>query len=507
MVMVITLFSKALGFVREVCLSYVYGASAITDAYIVAQTIPAMILGLIGAGIGTSYIPLYSKIVREEGASRANIFTSNICNFLLILASVIVASVIALAQPIVQALASGFRGDTLKIAVQFTRVSVFGIYFTVLIHIFSSFLQIHGNHIVPAGLGLPANLIIVGSIFLSWRTNVYVLVLGSLVAVASQMLIVAYSSEKYGYRHHVTVDWSDPYTKSMAVMSAPVVLGQSVNHINVLIDRTLASNIAVGGISALNYANRLVLFIQGLFVVSIATVMYPMVSRMAAENDFCGLKTRLAEAISFVNLLIVPITVGAMIFSKEWVTILFGRGAFTPAAVDITSSALFYYSIGMIGFAQRDILSRAFYALQDTKTPVVNATFAVAINILLNIVLSRYMGIGGLALATSIAGLVSTFSLTVALRRKIGPYGLKEVCRSFLKIVIASALMGITSYASFGLLTLRVGRNMALVLAVIIGVTVYGSLIVSAGIPEVDRTLRMLKRKLRAVLRSQKEQV
>ena len=127
-----------------------------------------------------------------------------------------------------------------------------------------------------------------------------------------------------------------------------------------------------------------------------------------------------------------------MIFSKEIVSLLFGKGAFPQEAISMTGNALFYYSVGMIAFGLRDILSRGFYALQDTKTPMINATVAVVLNIVLNIILSKYLGIGGLALATSISAIVGKGLLFITLRRKIGGFGLKEISKSFIKISLVT---------------------------------------------------------------------
>ncbi|HBG01454.1 MAG TPA: murein biosynthesis integral membrane protein MurJ, partial [Firmicutes bacterium] len=240
----------------------------------------------------------------------------------------------------------------------------------------------------------------------------------------------------------------------------------SVNEFNVLVSRTLASGIAVGGISALNYAARLNGFVQGLFVVSITTVMYPMIAKMAAEGDLKGLKKSISEAISIINLLIVPTTIGAMVFAKEIVVLLFGRGAFTPEAIDMTANSLFYYSIGMIAFGLRAILTRAFYALQDTKTPMINASIAVVLNIALNLILSRYLGLGGLALASSIAATVSVFLLFGALRRKIGSFGLQEIGRSLAKICLVAVLMGFVALWSSNFLRHVFSQNAALLMAI-----------------------------------------
>ena len=162
----------------------------------------------------------------------------------------------------------------------------------------------------------------------------------------------------------------------------------------------------------------------------------------------------------------------------------------------MTGGALFYYSIGMIAFGLRDILSRAFYALQDTKTPMINATIAVIINIILNIVLSKYLGIGGLALATSIAAMVGTILLFITLRRKIGGFGLKELTKSFVKICVASVLMGFIALGSFNFLKPSMRENLALILAIGVGVLAYAVIIYFIKVPEVDRTLEVVKKKL-----------
>jgi putative peptidoglycan lipid II flippase len=337
------------------------------------------------------------------------------------------------------------------------------------------------------------NLVTIISIVISTKTDVHVLAIGSVLATVSQFLLLIPCVRKTGYRYQLVLNLKDEYIKTMVIIALPVIAGQSVNQINVLVDRTLASGIAVGGISALNYANRLNVFVQGLFVASISTVLYPMISKMAAEDNMNGLKSSISEAISIINLLVIPATIGAMIFSKEIVTLLFGRGAFTPEAIDMTGGALFYYSIGMIAFGLRDILSRAFYALQDTKTPMINATIAVVINIILNIVLSKYLGIGGLALATSIAAIVGTLLLFITLRRKIGGFGLKEITKSFIKICIASILMGFIALGSFNFFSQNIRENLALILSIGVGALAYAILIYFMRIPEVERSIVSVK--------------
>lgn len=283
------------------------------------------------------------------------------------------------------------------------------------------------------------------------------------------------------------------------MLALPVIVGVSVNQINVLVDRTIASQVAEGGITALNYVSRLNGFVQGIFVLSITTALYPMISKMAAENNMDGLKNSVSEAISGINLLVIPATVGSMIFAEPVVMLLFNRGKFDDQAIVMTSVALFYYSVGMIGFGLREVLSRAFYSLQDTKTPAINAAIAVGMNIILNIILSRWMGIGGLSLATSISAIFCTVLLFISLRRKIGAFGMKDVIISFIKIVGASFVMGMIAKLIFNVLISNIGQNLSLVIAMGAGAIVYFVMIYFMRIKEVDTMVQAVKKKVKRV--------
>ncbi|AZR73923.1 murein biosynthesis integral membrane protein MurJ [Anoxybacter fermentans] len=497
LLMLITIFSKIFGFARDITLSYFYGASNISDAYLISITIPMVIFSFIGTGISTGYIPMYSKIESNNGVEDANRYTNNLVNILIVICTVIIILGFLFTNQIVKVFASGFEAETLTLAVQFTKISLLGIYFTGLIYIFNGFLQLKGDYTITALVGFPMNFFIILSIFISSKANILVLSIGSVIAIASQLLLVLPFAYKKGYRYKFILNIKDEYIKTMAYIALPIIIGVSVNQINILVDRTLASQIATGGISALNYANRLNGFVQGIFVLSIVTVMYPMISKMVAENNMTGLKKSLAEAISSVNLLVLPATVGAMIFAEPVVRLLFGRGAFDVQAISMTSYALFFYSIGMIGFGLREVLSRAFYSLQDTKTPMINAAIAMVMNIILNIILSKFLGIGGLALATSISAIFCTVLLFISLRKKIGPFGMKHITISFIKVLCASLVMGLIAKISYNILLNYIGANLSLLTSIGIGAIVYFIIIYFMKIEEVDIIVIALKKKLK----------
>ncbi len=495
-IMIITIVSKIIGFAREIILSYFYGASIVSDAYLISITIPSTIFGFILVGIIASYIPMHSKISENTGEAEANKFTNNVINILLLLSTIVIVISYVFAGKIVSIFASGFEGYAYDLTIKFTRISLLAIYFTGLVSVFSGHLQMKGNYIIPALIGFPLNLFILISILLSKVTNIYMLSFGYVIAVASQLVLLIPFVLKSGYVHKLTIRFKDENIIKLLKMSLPVIIGTSVNQINVLVDRTLASQITVGGISALNYANRLGGFIQGIFVSSIVTVLYPTISKMSAGKNSKNLKKSLNSSMVSIMLLVVPATFGFMLFSHEIISLLFGRGAFDVKATQLTSSALFYYSFGMTGIGLREITSRFFYSMHDTKTPMINAAIGMVLNILLNFILSKYLGIGGLALATSISATITLILMLITLRKKVGPLGLISTFNAFVKIVFASIIMGLLAKK---LLLFMMGSgfnlNSSLIISIILGAFIYMIIILFMRIEEMDVIIKSIRKK------------
>ena len=193
---------------------------------------------------------------------------------------------------------------------------------------------------------------------------------------------------------------------------------------------------------------------------------------------------------------VIPATIGAMLLSKPIVDLLFLRGEFTQAASLMTSKALFYYSIGMLFFALSMIFGRVFYSYNDTKTPMVVGIIGVVINIVLNILLIGPLGIGGLALATSLSSAASTSILILRLRKKIPSFGFKEVLGKMIKITLASLIMGAEVYLSFNYFNSFMSQNLSAILSIATGGIVYLGIILVIGIDEVKDVIEMAKARI-----------
>lgn len=486
-IMLITLISKFFGFARDIALSYFYGASSVSDAYLISLTIPDVVSSFVITGIATAFIPMYNQIKERDGSERVETFTNNLINSLTLISLVLYVISLLFTPQIVKLFASGFTDSTIEIAIRLTRISVISILFTGLIALSTGYLQNKDNFVMPALIGFPLNLIIIVSIYISTKTSYYVLAVGLVIATASQLFIMLPSVYKEGFRYKLKVDFKDPDLLLMIKIAVPVIIGSSINQINVLINRTIASNVAVGGISALNYAYMITFFIHGLFVVSIISIIYPSISRMATVKNYEGMKHSIVEAIKAVSLIVVPASFGAIIFSKQIVDLLYGRGQFELDAIKMTSSALACFALGMIFVAIREILSRAFYAMQDTRTPMINASIGVVVNIALTPVFSYFLGVGGLALATSVSAIVTVVLLAVNLRKKIGAFGIANLIRLFGKLIVASITMSLVAWMNYQQLQLITPDTIALFGGIVSGVITYGLLLYFMRIDIVDK--------------------
>ncbi|WP_312653915.1 murein biosynthesis integral membrane protein MurJ [Proteiniclasticum sp.] len=497
LIMIITLFTKFLGFGRQMALTYFYGVSATSDVYLIAQTIPTTIFALVGTGLATTFIPIYNKVQKEKGEERAHHFTSNVMNITVIITVIIIALVQLFTPQIVMLFASGFRGEkTLEMAVAFTRISVFGITLSGLIYIMNAYLQLKGDFIIPAMISLPMNLVLIFSFYLAYNTSDVILAYGIVASILIQLIFILPSVIRHSLKYKLVLDFKDVYLKEMLMLSIPVVIGTSVNELNVIVDRSIASNVVVGGISALSYANMLNILIHGLFVAPIVTVIYPDISNKVINKDFMGLQRTINNSIVYISLLVIPATVGIMVLARPIIELLFLRGEFDAIAAAMTAQALFYYSIGMYSSSLRQIFSRVFYSYKDTKTPTINAMTGVTVNIILNVILSRFMGIAGLALATSISATVTTYLLIRSLRRKVTHFGLKPTVAKVLRVLFASSVMGVVSYLLFYGTDLGLSSNLTLILTVVVSGSVYVVMILLLRIDEVKHMITMVKNAL-----------
>ena len=501
MISIFTLVSKFLGFIREMLIASKYGSGYETDTYFVAMTATTIIMTTIGSSLNTSLIPVFTEVEEKKGKKAKIRFLNNILNVIFFITIILVILGFFLSPLIIKMVAGGFKGEQFKLAVELNRIGLPIVIFLGFTYVFSGFL--HSSQIFgpPAIMGLPYNLVfIVFLLFMADKENIYTLMLASVVASSTQFLIQVPAVRHQGFRYKVDADLNDVYIRKTLLLVFPVLIGSAVQQINTIVDKTLASGLAEGSISALNYSAKLNDVVVSVFIAAITTVIFPMLSRAFAQGDDDQLKLIMSQGINIILLITVPATIGIMILAEPIVRIFFERGEFNASDTLMTSSALFFYSLGLVSISLRLMLNKVFYSLQDTKTPMINGALSVGLNIILNLIFIRFMDHAGLALATSISTTFTSIMLFISLRNKIGPIGLKRYLRCLVKTLAASLVMGVVVYFTFYGLTesyefSKVFEMLILLLSIGLGALVYFILCLIFDIKELKILLRGIRRK------------
>ena len=494
-VIIITILSKLLGFFRDTLIAGTFGTTYQTDAYNMAITIPSIMFGIFGLAITTTFIPILNETFNSKGKEEMFNFANNIMNILLGLSLVLCFISWFFAPQIVRIIAPKFTGEIYGLTVKLTRLSSINILFMSMNSGYIAVLQTLDDFIAPALIGFMINIPIIIYILMG-SPSVDGLMVATGIGYVLQVLIQIPWLIKHNYKYEPFIDFKDQRIKSMLGLIIPILIGASVNQINSLVDKTIGSGLPHGSISALNFSQKINGLMYSIFGIAIVTVMYPRFANEANEDNLKRFKMYISKSINNINLIMIPATVGIIVLSTPLVKFIFQRGAFDESSVQMTSISLTFYSLGVIFYGMRDILNRAFYSLKDTKIPMINGAIGMIINIVLNLILVRFMGIGGLALSTSVSAFACAMLLMFSLRRKIGSFNGKRILSSTIKITISSLVMGGVCSLSYKLLSLKLGEISSLFITIIISVIIYIIMLIFLRVKEFFDALRMLKKRL-----------
>ncbi|MEG1311649.1 MAG: murein biosynthesis integral membrane protein MurJ [Romboutsia sp.] len=498
-IMIVTMLSKVLGFFREVVLANFYGTKGYADVFLLTLNIPGLIIAVVGSAIATIYVPIYFDTKEKQGEEGAIKFTNNMLNIVAILSVVIAIFGLLFTEQLINIFAVGFEGEKFELAVSFTKVMIIGVIFLSCSKIFSSYLQVNENFIIPGLIGIPHNIFIITSIAISTKTNVIIMAFGALLGMASQVLFQLPFAIKKSYKYKPYINLKDDNIKNMIILMLPMLIGVAIGQINTAVDRALATTLGDGPVSALNYANRLNEFVMALFVTSIVTVIYPKLAKMSNTENKDGFVSTIVKSSNSVILLVLPITVGAIVLAEPIVRILFERGKFDAGSTEMTSMALRLYSVGLLAMGMRDILTRVFYSISDTKTPMINGSIALIINIILNFSLIKVLGYRGLAISTSIASIITVILLFISLKKKNGYFGGDIIIKTGLKSLFASLIMGAITMLIYKSLfsVMGVGKLneiISVTASVAGGALVYGVIIMILKVEEVSLVFNIINK-------------
>jgi putative peptidoglycan lipid II flippase len=498
------LASRLLGWVRLLVIGSQFGASRELDAYFAAFRIPDAIFQLVVAGaLSAALIPVFASY-RARGEDReAWVLASSVINLVLIALAGLSLLMAIFAPLLVPIVAPGFDAPTTELTIRMTRIMLLSPVLIGMGAVVTGILNSYQQFTVPAIAPLLYNFaIILAAIFLAPIIGVEGLAVGVAIGSLAHLAVQLPSLARVGQRYDLTIGLGHPGVRRVAWLMGPRTLGLAAGQLNFIVSTILASGLPEGSLTAYNYAFQLSQIPVGVIGVSIAVALFPTLSQDAALGRIGDIRHQVANAVRVLIFIAAPLTAIMVVLREPLTSVFYQYGLFSQSATDRTASTLLYFAIGLVGHIVVHVLTRAFYAMQDTKTPVAWAVVAVAINIVLMAALVGPMGVEGLALALSISAVLEVIGLLWSLRRRIDSIEGGEILRSLLRAGVAALAAALLMFGGLavveatvgGLLDNPVGRLIVLLVLAAAGSAIF--LVVAAALrsPELVQLWSILRR-------------
>ena len=499
MMMVLTLLGKVLGLVRDMLLGHTFATGMAANAFLTASRIPRNFFDAIFASaISASFIPVFNEYLEKQGKDEAFRLSSAFITVMTLLTATLSALGMLFAAPITALLADGFDPATAALCTELLRILFPLMLFTGLAFSLVGILQSLGEFNIPALLSAASNaVIILYYLFFVDRFGIHGLAAAFLLGWAVQVLIQLPSLRRFGYRYRFSLRHDGLH--KIFLLAGPVLVSTWIQPLNLTIATRYASHIT-GGASALEYANTLYTIVAGVFVLSIANVIFPEMSRFAANADDAAMGESISGTLSAMLFLLTPMAAGLAVLSRGVVRLLYEWGAWDTASTDLTAGALTFLSLGMLGYGVQIILSRAFYAEQKGRMPLIAGAVSVIANIILCQLLMPPFGLRGLAFASAVSLILPALVLLFAAAKRYRGVVSGAALLDFAKMLLASAAMGAAVWFAQGLIAPHLGdgliaRVIVVAAPTLLGVVVYFALAVALRISTAAQIKALLRRR------------
>lgn len=437
-------FAAAAGLVRNIVIARQFGIGADLDAYYAAFRLPDLLFTIVAGGaLATAFIPVFADFLADDDRQGAWRLAAAITNLVVVVVSGL-AVLAALASPwLVRAvIAPGFTAEQQAETAGVMRIVLLSVPIFGISAVQSSVLHGFKHFLLPAlapvvyPLGITA-----AALWLAPSWGVRGLALGAVVGAILHLAVKIPGLVHYGFHWWPVFDLGRYAVRRVLVLMGPRVLDLGVFHLTLLATTNLASRLDPGSVAALEWGWDAMQLPETIIGTAFGLVAFPTLADLAAQGDVAGLRRTLGDTLRMVITLTVPAALGLIILGRPLLQVLYQRGAFDAAATDAVYTALIFYALGLVGHASLELAARAFFAQQDTVTPLLIAALFAAVNILLGILLMGLVGHGGLALANSLAVSAEVLALLLILRRRLHGIEGRETTSALGKVLIASSLM------------------------------------------------------------------
>jgi putative peptidoglycan lipid II flippase len=417
---IITLLSKFIGFARDAIVAHNWGATGVTDAFLIGMMVPSVLLGIVSIGLSTLIVPWYIAH-RKNDPARAHELVNQV-TFVWGMAFLVVSALVLIWAPqLVHLFAPSFTGSRYDLAVKVTRLLVPMGFFNVMTGLVTGLSQAEGQFLIPLLSNVFGNVLLVGCLlFFSSPLGIQSYSLGlTIMSVVGFAPIVWFLLSRRGFFRHLDmrhVDWRA--IGAFASLLVPLVISGGGGSLNTIVDRWFASHLAQGSVSALDYSNRLWNLPLALAATPIVTAVFPWFSSMAVDGtSLATFEDRIRKTVALMVYIMVPCIAGLIVLAQPIVRLLFQRGAFDAAATHLTATCVQMYCLGLLGLALFPVLHRVFYSFKDTRTPLIVGVAMIAINAVTDWLFGMWFGAPGIALSTAAAVTVGTIMDALLVRR------------------------------------------------------------------------------------------
>lgn len=444
-----TFISKALGLVRDSLMGTYFGMGIEADAFMAASKLPTTLFDMvIGGVISASFIPVFNDILTKDSREKASEFANKFITMIVLITLIISTAGIIFADPLVSFMAPNFGSQTHSLAVSLTSIMFPMIIFTGLAFSFVGILQSFGEYNIPAVISLVSNIAIILYFLIFGKTfGVTGLAITMVISWSLQVIVQIPSLVKLKFRYKPDFRLRDKAIKSTVWLAIPMLISTWIQPLYTLVNARFASHMD-GAYSALEYANRLYLIMTGVFSFVVTNLIFPKLAKANAGDDRDEANALVSMSLKAIVMVIAPLMAGIIILAKPVTSIIYGYGALA-GDVGIVANTLSCYAVGMLFLAINEVLSKTFFSMKKSVTPMVTSIISMIFNIVL--VLSIHGLIknditkltGGLALAAAGGSIVNAILNGAVLTRKCPGIIKKSDIKSIIKVIISTVVMAV----------------------------------------------------------------
>jgi len=506
-IMVALLLSNLTNLVSLILNATTFGTSPEMDAFLAANRVSETLFVLMAGGaLGSAFIPTFTGLLTKGERNPTWRLASAIANLVLVVLSLAAILAAIFAQPLVHyVLAPGFASEPGQeaLTVNLLRIMLPSAVIFGLSGLAMGILNSHQVFFIPALTPAVYRLgMIFGVLFLTPKMGIFGLAWGVVIGACLHLLLQIPSLVRLKGSYFPTFGVKIPDVRQVGLLMLPRVFGVAVVQLNFWVNTRLASQMMEGSVTGISWGLTMMLMPQAIIAQSVAMAALPTLSAQYTLEKLEDLRNTLATSLRGILLLSIPASLGMILLRQPIVTLMLQYGKFTEASTQLISWALLWYSAGLVGHCVVEILARAFYAMHDTKTPVLVGAIAMGLNVIFSVLFSNWfarigwMPHGGLALANSLATGLEAGSLWIFMRRRVGGLEGQRVLKGTGQALLATIVMGFVVWGWLGL----TNEHQAWLVGgggVVLGGMVYGLIVIALKVPEVQAVLNLLKRRLR----------